>query len=181
MDDNCNILNDTDEDVDTANKVTRCRYCREIKELVVYQQNMLGLKTAEIALNLNMSLHIVQRVLQLYKELRDVMKDPHMYQRHGPSLVLNPTACDMSCTFIIYGKDLPSYAQYMLKLLEEKPDLYLDEITLELNDVTSLDISISTVHRSLKLLGITSKRVSLMSFYKQVDVLITPQAFKNHP
>ncbi|KAF8591646.1 hypothetical protein K439DRAFT_1295287, partial [Ramaria rubella] len=90
----------------------------------------------EIALNLNMSLHVVQRVLQLYKELGDVMKDPHMYQRY-----------------------LPSYAQYMLKLLEEKPDLYLDEITLVLNDVTSLDISISTVHRSLKLLGITSKRL----------------------
>ncbi|KAF8581336.1 hypothetical protein K439DRAFT_1267888, partial [Ramaria rubella] len=100
-----------------------------------------GLKTAEIALNLDMSLHIVQRVLQLYRELRDVMKDPHI------------------CTFIIYGKDLPSYTQYMLKLLEEKPDLYLDEIALELNDVTSLDISISTVHHSLKLLGIMSKRV----------------------
>ncbi|KAF8585873.1 hypothetical protein K439DRAFT_1264673, partial [Ramaria rubella] len=92
---------------------------------------------AEIALNLNMSLRVIQRVLQLYKELRDVMKDPHMYQRH-----------------------VPSYAQYMLKLLEEKPDLYLDEIALELNDVTGLDISISTVHCSLKLLGITSKRVS---------------------
>ncbi|KAF8591236.1 hypothetical protein K439DRAFT_1327559, partial [Ramaria rubella] len=88
---------------------------------------------------------LVQRVLQLYKELGDVMKDPHMYQRY-----------------------LPSYAQYMLKLLEEKPDLYLDEIALELNDVTSLDISISTVHHSLKLLGIMSKRVSLMSFYKQI-------------
>ncbi|KAF8579214.1 hypothetical protein K439DRAFT_1266627, partial [Ramaria rubella] len=97
----------------------------------------------EIALNLNMSLRVVQRVLQLYKELGDVMKDPHMYQRCSPPPVLNPTACD-----------------YMLKLLEEKPDLYLDEIALELNDVTGLDISISTVHRSLKLLGITSKRLS---------------------
>ncbi|KAF8582059.1 hypothetical protein K439DRAFT_1252439, partial [Ramaria rubella] len=97
----------------------------------------------EIALNLNMSLHVVQRVLQLYKELGDVMKDPHMYQRRGPPPVFNQTACN-----------------YMIKLLEEKPDLYLDEIALELNDVTGLDISISTVHHSLKLLGITSKKVS---------------------
>ncbi|KAF8581246.1 hypothetical protein K439DRAFT_1354589 [Ramaria rubella] len=96
-----------------AKKVTQRHYCCEIKELVVYQQNTLGLKTAEIALNLNMSLCIIQRVLQLYKELRDVMKDPHMYQRCGPPPVLNPTACD-----------------YMLKLLEKKPDLYLDEIAL---------------------------------------------------
>ncbi|KAF8580978.1 hypothetical protein K439DRAFT_1233016, partial [Ramaria rubella] len=95
--------------------------------------------TAEIALNLNMSLCIVQRVLQLYKELGDVMKDPHMYQRHGPPPVLNPTACD-----------------YMLKLLEEKPDLYLEEITLELNDVTGLDISISTMYSSLPKLSKTA-------------------------
>ncbi|KAF8590098.1 hypothetical protein K439DRAFT_1331014 [Ramaria rubella] len=102
---------------------------------------MLGLKTIKISHYLNMSPCVVQRVLQLHKELGDVMQDPQMYQRHGPPPLLNPTACD-----------------YILKLLEEKPDTYLDEITLELNDAAGVDVSIATVHRSLKLLGITSKK-----------------------
>ncbi|KAF8580293.1 hypothetical protein K439DRAFT_1357406, partial [Ramaria rubella] len=49
--------------------------------------------------------------------------------------------------------------QYMLKILEHKPDMYLDEITLELMDKLGLSISFSTVHCSLKLLGITIKKV----------------------
>ncbi|KAF8575105.1 hypothetical protein K439DRAFT_1370747, partial [Ramaria rubella] len=50
--------------------------------------------------------------------------------------------------------------QYMLKILEHKPDMYLDEITLELMDKLGLSISLSTVHHSLKLLGITTKKLS---------------------
>ncbi|KAF8581558.1 hypothetical protein K439DRAFT_1282066, partial [Ramaria rubella] len=95
----------------------------------------------KISRYLNMSPHVIQRVLQLHKELGDVMQDPQMYQRHGPPPFLNPTACD-----------------YILKLLEEKPDTYLDEIALELNDAAGVDVSIAT--RSLKLLGITSKKLS---------------------
>ncbi|KAF8590099.1 hypothetical protein K439DRAFT_1297002, partial [Ramaria rubella] len=87
---------------------------------------------------LNMSPCVVQRVLQLHKELGDVMQDPQIL------LIL--------------------YMQYILKLLEEKPDTYLDEITLELNDAVGVDVSIATVHRSLKLLGITSKKLSKVAF-----------------
>ncbi|KAF8590343.1 hypothetical protein K439DRAFT_1330319, partial [Ramaria rubella] len=50
--------------------------------------------------------------------------------------------------------------QCMLKILEHKPDMYLDEIALELMDKLGLSISLSTVHRSLKLLGITAKKLS---------------------
>ncbi|KAF8575985.1 hypothetical protein K439DRAFT_1231753, partial [Ramaria rubella] len=46
----------------------------------------------------------------------------------------------------------------MLKLLDHHPDMYLDEIALELMDKLRILVAISTVHYSLKLLGITTKK-----------------------
>ena len=47
----------------------------------------------------------------------------------------------------------------MMKLLEDKPDMYLDEITLELTETLGIAPSLATVHRTLKLLGYTTKKV----------------------
>ncbi|KAF8581559.1 hypothetical protein K439DRAFT_1282108, partial [Ramaria rubella] len=97
----------------------------------------------EISLSLDMSLRVVQRTLKLYNELREVSRDPKSYQKLGRGRLLNFTACD-----------------YMLKILEHKPDFFLDEIALELMDKLGLSISLSTVHCSLKLLDIMTKKLS---------------------
>ena len=47
----------------------------------------------------------------------------------------------------------------MLKVLKAKPDMYLDEITLEVMDILTISVSISTVHCTLKELGLDSKKV----------------------
>ncbi|KAF8580775.1 hypothetical protein K439DRAFT_1356030, partial [Ramaria rubella] len=51
--------------------------------------------------------------------------------------------------------------QCMLKILEHKPDMYLDEIALELMDKLGLSISLSTVHHSLSYLELQQKRFTL--------------------
>ncbi|KAF8583044.1 hypothetical protein K439DRAFT_1288736, partial [Ramaria rubella] len=56
-----------------------------------------------------------------------------------------------------------SNLQYMLKLLDHHPDMSLDEIALELMDKLGISVAISTVHYSLKLLGITTKKLSKMA------------------
>jgi len=47
----------------------------------------------------------------------------------------------------------------MLGLLEHSPDMYLDEIQEELLTKHEIDISLSTIWRTLKRLGMTSKKV----------------------
>jgi hypothetical protein len=49
--------------------------------------------------------------------------------------------------------------KYVLKILDEKPDMYLDEIAEDLSETLGLSPSLSTVQRTLKLLGYTTKKV----------------------
>jgi transposase len=48
----------------------------------------------------------------------------------------------------------------MLGLLEHSPDIYLDEIQEELFAQHNIDISLSTICRTLKRLGMSSKKAS---------------------
>jgi transposase len=56
-----------------------------------------------------------------------------------------------------------SFSQMMLALLEHSPDLYLDEIQEQLLAQHDVDISLSTVCRTLRRLGISSKKVTEFS------------------
>lgn len=47
----------------------------------------------------------------------------------------------------------------MLALIDRSPDIYLDEIQTQLYEQHGIDVSLSTVWRTLKRLGITSKKV----------------------
>lgn len=49
----------------------------------------------------------------------------------------------------------------MLGMLEHSPDLYVDEIQDQLAVVHGLELSLATINRTLKRLGMTTKKVSL--------------------
>ena len=49
--------------------------------------------------------------------------------------------------------------KYMMTLLNEKPDIYLDEITMDLFGTLGVSVSLLTIHQSLQLLGYTRKMV----------------------
>ena len=44
-------------------------------------------------------------------------------------------------------------------MIKEKPDMYLDEMVVEMKRRTNKEVSISTIWRSLKYCGITRKKV----------------------
>jgi hypothetical protein len=46
--------------------------------------------------------------------------------------------------------------QFMLALIEHSPDIYLDEIQEQLRDLHEVDVSVATIWRTLKRLGIGS-------------------------
>jgi hypothetical protein len=65
----------------------------------------------------------------------------------------------------------------MLGMLEHTPDLYLDEIQEQLSAVHGLELSLRTICRTLKRLGMTSKKAGL--FIEIVAHLTMIYSFQN--
>ncbi|KAJ7599736.1 hypothetical protein C8J56DRAFT_846441 [Mycena floridula] len=116
-------------------------YSYDLKRRVIYQHNILGFSTTKISQNLDMPLRIVQQVIQVYNEIGDVCRDRSHIRR---SSLMTETAATM-----------------MLALLEHSPDIFLDEIQVQLEEQHGLELSLSAIYRTLKRLGITNKKVSL--------------------
>ena len=53
-----------------------CRYSKDVKKLVIYQLNVLNMLTTDIAVNLDMLVHVIQRVLQTWDEIGAVIREP---------------------------------------------------------------------------------------------------------
>jgi hypothetical protein len=51
-----------------------------------------------------------------------------------------------------------------LKLIDDRPDLYLDELIEDLSETLRLSPSLSTVQRTIKLVGYTTKKVHGLYF-----------------
>ena len=73
----------------------RRHYTRDLRDRVLYQHNILGKTTADIARDLDISLHIVQRTLQVWNEIGDVLQDPKDYSKRGRPTVMDPVACNV--------------------------------------------------------------------------------------
>jgi hypothetical protein len=101
---------------DDESKQTRRNYSKDLKQLVLYQHESLGKNTQEISRDLNMSLRVVQRVLQLHKEIGSVVKDPKSYAKLGRAPLLDTNTVDVSphnccaLTSLIYNQVYHSIA-----------------------------------------------------------------------
>ena len=51
-------------------------YSKDVKKLVIYQSNVLNMLTTDIAVNLDMPVHVVQWVLQTWDEIGAVVREP---------------------------------------------------------------------------------------------------------
>jgi hypothetical protein len=56
----------------------------------------------------------------------------------------------------------------MLALLDHQPDIYLDEIAEQLMEQLDISVLLSTIHMTLKLLGVTTKKVSQIFYSVQL-------------
>ncbi|KIJ56997.1 hypothetical protein M422DRAFT_80294, partial [Sphaerobolus stellatus SS14] len=97
----------------------------------------------QISQELDISLRVVERILQLWNEIGSVVCNPKEYSKRGRPMVLNEMACN-----------------YMMHLVDNDPDLYLDEIALELTETLGVTPALSTVHRTLEMLGYSTKKLS---------------------
>ena len=76
-------------------KGSRQHYSKDLKQRIVYQRFTLGMNTSEIAKNLDMSVRVVQQVLQLWEEIGEVVKDPVESVKWGHACLLDATSIEV--------------------------------------------------------------------------------------
>lgn len=144
----------------------RRSYSRDLKRRVIYQAEILGLSSTEISISLDMPLRCVQRVRRNWREIGEVCMD-RTYIGRAP--LMSSAAVEVSLLALpaIRRKltaTMDCACQFMLALLEHSPDLYLDELQDQLQVQHDIDVSLATIGRTLKRLGIGSKKVRCRFF-----------------
>ena len=81
----------------TEHKASTSRryYSKDLRERIIYQRFSLERKPKEISHELDISLRVVQRTLQLWNEIGEVARDPKEYSKRGRPMVLNEMACNV--------------------------------------------------------------------------------------
>jgi len=118
----------------------RKHYSADLKQRVIHQAYTLHKRSKDIATDLDIPLRVVQRVKKTWQEIGEVCHE-RKYMGRTPLLSMVET-------------------QFMLGLLEHTPDIYLDEIQEQLRTQHDISVSLTTVSRTLKRLGISSKKLS---------------------
>ncbi|KAJ7229030.1 hypothetical protein GGX14DRAFT_344831, partial [Mycena pura] len=96
-----------------------------------------------ISIDLDMPLRVVQRVLETWQATGMVSRN-----RAGVGRPL---------------KLRPQHYRYIAALLQQKPDMYRDELQLQLLLVYKVEISLPTLTRTLKRMGYTNKKVCYLT------------------
>ncbi|KAJ7209238.1 hypothetical protein GGX14DRAFT_313635, partial [Mycena pura] len=94
----------------------------------------------QIAHDLNMPLRVVQRVMQMWTEISEVCRE-RKHKRRAP--LMSPSNC-----------------KFVLALLDHTPDMFLDEIQEALFTQHDIGVSLATICRTLRRLGLSSKKLS---------------------
>jgi len=136
----------------------RCHYSQDLKHRVIYQAHTLGKTSTAIALDLDMPLRVVQRVKRTWFEIGEVCRKGFAVGRRP---LMSPAHTKVStivlpCVQSIFSSTL----QFMLALIEHSPDIYLDEIQESLLEQHDINVSLPSISRTLKRLGMSSKKVS---------------------
>lgn len=139
-------------------KPVRRQYSRDLKELVIYQTSVLGYSTTDVAISLNMSLRVVQRLKQTWEEVGEACKS-RMYKGRPPLMSGAAVSVSTLIAWALRFTDFELLSQCMIGLIEQSPDIFLDEIHHQLYEMHEIDVSLSTIACTLKRLGYTSKQV----------------------
>ena len=140
----------------------RCRqtYSTDLRERVVYQRMTLKFKIDQIATSLKMSRRVVERVLKLW---RGEVSEPGPRRSGKRCRVMDSEEMEVSSLvlFSVFAANMHTLLhQFLLALVERKPDIYLDELQTQLQQQHGLVVGLSTIWDTLVDLGLTRKKVS---------------------
>jgi len=84
------------EDLPTKPLQTSHHYLNDLREHVIYQSKVLEKTTLEITQDLDMSHHVVQRMLKLWKEIGKVARFQRDLMTPGQIPLMNLVPCNVS-------------------------------------------------------------------------------------
>ena len=91
-----NILVLPMKDLPTESLQTHSNYLNDLRECVIYQSKVLEKTTLETSWDLDMSHHVFQRTLKLWKEIGDITRNQGDLGTPRQILLMNPVACNVS-------------------------------------------------------------------------------------
>ena len=119
----------------------RCSaYSEDLRWRVVWQRHALGNSTTAIANNLAIHRSTVIRTLELFQNTGSVTKKPYPANAAFRKLT---TVCGL----------------YILRLVTERPGIYLHEIKRKLQEMLMVDVSLSTIYRFLNASKFTRQKI----------------------
>ena len=116
-------------------------YSEDVRWRIVWQSQALSLSSKEIAINLNIDMSTVKRILHIFTTTGDVCKRTYPSERS-------------------YRKISEPVQHYILYLILTRPGIYLREIVSELSTVLGLDITESAVCKFFKKIGFTHHKLT---------------------
>ena len=126
-------------------------YSEDMRWRIVWQNKALGVSCSEIAINLNIDISTVKRVLHIFATTGDVCKRPYPSER-------------------AYKKINEPVQHFILYLVLGRPGIYLREIVSEVSTVLGLDITEGAVCKFLKKVGFTHHKLATYALQRD-DVL----------
>ena len=127
-------------------------YSNYLRWRIVYQRIAMNLPLVKIAQNLNVAVSTVHRIYRLFEESGTV--DP-----------LSPRK-RLDCRRL---SDLRSEL-YVVGVILENPSMYLGELCVEIMHVFGIEISPSTVCRTLRRYGLTRKKIRQVALQRSSEL-----------
>ena len=139
------------------------QYSMDLNQHVIYQAYTLGKRATEIAIDLDISLCDVQQAKQTWNQIGQVCHSKWINGRH---LLLTPEQTQVCALYLIACNMLNLspfvvffLSKFMLTLIEQSPNIYPDKIQEGLQELHDIEISLSSIWRTLRHLGMSAKKI----------------------
>jgi len=120
-------------------------YSEDLRWRIIWQREVLGLKSSEIAANLGVDCTTVWRTVKLFRETGDVQKQLY------PSVI----------------KKITPVTEYIIVTeVLNHPGIMLHELQAELVEQTGVSVCLSTICRFLHRIGFTRQKIKVIAIQR---------------
>ena len=139
----------------THSPMGRQRISDELKQLVV-SMSLQGIPASEIHEYTGMSVRSIKRFRSIFRRTGTVVSPPPTAAGRPRTLTAIHVKVSMHYPMV---PDVVSLSQFLCNCVERQPDIALMELQTELREACNIEVSLSTIMRSLKREGYTMKTV----------------------
>ena len=132
------------------------KICPDVQQIVVQLSSRLSKE--EVAAYTSISITAVNKILRHFREHGAIDDKPK--ERRRRAQVLRDGDVNMSSPHIFFtSSDLAFFYQFLFETVQEKPDAYLDELREMLTVNCGIQVSRTSIWRTLRAGGFTMKKV----------------------